>query len=281
MQDSTLSRIGKEAGAFLSAAGKIQRPANGEVAEFMDHFPPNATKGLNGCLRALAEAIGKYQDIAMETANKELLTRLSELCEQTVRDQAGHSKDGYNPTDALLAVAYPAGEEGAGQVEIQTLRDAFQHHRRPIFSEIMQIMTNIAVNKKLETEGHAGDMGKTIRPTKPIGWLESVQDDRPAISDKQIQQSAAEFDKDKPPVSDDDIKKSAAGDKGFNLTPDHLSEYEQRENRLDRDIDHLISLESERSEIRAYYQLAKQLEKTFDETLGTCLYPAGMTRDKA
>lgn len=279
---SRKQKLQHQAAAFLSAAAKMERPTDGDIADFMHDMPP---KGLNACMRGIGEAIGSMQDIAMQGADKELLAHLRELCESRVVDESGEEKTfPYNPTDALLAAAFP-GEEGITAADEQQLRDAFRHNGRSIFDEMLRILTDIAVNKKLEIEGGLDDMTgddapRKPRTDKPKGWRESLKsDDRPGVDDKTIRDAARQHDANQPPVSDKDIKKSAAGGDEFRIGDEHRSEYEKGEGK--GDFHYLAGLHGEESELKQYYYLCKRLKAAFDSTLGPCLEPSGMTRARS
>lgn len=279
MATDAQQRIQKAAQEFLARVSKMERPKDGSVADFMHDMPG---KGLNACLRAAAECIGNSEDIAMQTASKDLLTRLRDLCEKNPRDASGHINDHpYNPTDALLAVAYP-GEDGNLTVAIQNLREAFTHKGRPVLDELSRMFTDVAVNKNMELDDNVRDQGGKPKGTgdAPKGWRESLRDEgKPVADDKAIRDSAKEFDKEKPPVNDNDIKKSAAGGNDFVMGDEHRTEYERTEGA--GGLEYLAGLQGETRDIRRYAALTKQIQAAFDETLGKCLLPAGVAPGKS
>lgn len=283
MQDSQAQALQKASKDFLTFSSKLQLPTAGAIADFMSAFPAQKTKGLNGIMRALGEIIGEKEDIAKRKASEPLLKRLGELCEDRVLDDAGFEKEGYNPTDALLAVAF-SGDEGPKHADIEKLKQVFQHNSRPIFDEIIRILTDIAVDGSLEIRDGASDEQKSKHPKKPIdeqGWRGSLKDpEKPVASDDEIKKEAEKFDKDRPSASQDDIKKSAAdgGRKNFEVSDADRTEYERMENDGVSDYRYVKELQGGLKEVQVYYKLAKQLKETFDKTLGTCLYPASMSQ---
>jgi len=267
------ARIQKAAQAFLRATAKIPLPTHGKVADFLSDRQPKM--GVNITMRGIAEMIGMLQDSAMEHSNKELLERLRDLCEKKARDAAGNEKeDPYNAMGAIFNVAYP-GDDGLGAVQMQELQAAMRHNGRPIFDEMMRVINDIAINKKLEIDGGIDDMiddpDRKPEPEGPAtGWRASLKDDdRPAIDNRSIEKSAGQFDEHQPPVNDKDIKRSAEAGNEFRITDEHRSEYERGEGM--GGLDHLRELRDEESELNQYASLCRQLQKAYDETLGTCL----------